>query len=127
MGVAKKRRRKITRNGRDFYWCIKPDEDYYDLLHLSIVSSDRNFIVNYQLIKPNETSITPKERKNHFIVVIGKEFKGLNNLGHGWERFVVPEWSDDEAVTPSLVAEIIDWCFTVEPVTPVDYQGNILD
>ena len=125
MGVAKKRRRKIVRDGRDFFWCVKPDEDYYDLLHLSIVSSDKKFIVSYQLIQPNIKSITPCIHKTPFIVVMGREFKGLNNLGHFWERFLVPEWND-AIVTPSLVAQIIDWCFTIEDVIPVDSEGNIL-
>jgi len=125
VGIAKKRRRKIVRNDREFYWCVKPDEDHYDLLHLSIVSSDKRFIVSYQLVKPNIASLTPCAHNNPYIVVMGKEFKGLNNLGHFWERFLVPEW-DDNIVTPALVAEIIDWCYTTETVTPVDYNGNIL-
>ena len=61
-----------------------------------------------------------------FIVNIGKEFKGLDNLAHVWERFILPKWND-KFVTPSLVANIIDWCFTVENVVAVDYLGKILE
>jgi hypothetical protein len=63
--------------------------------------------------------------KNPYISVTGREFKGLDNLGHHNERFITPEWNI-EIVTPSLVAQIIDWCFTIETVIPVDYLGNIL-
>jgi len=117
MGVSKKGRRKIVRNDRIFYWCVKPDYDSEALLHLSIVSDDKKFVVSYHL---NQIA-----HENPFIVVMGKEFKGLKNLGHCWERFMVPEW-ESEAVTPFLVSEIIDWCFTLGEVTPVDCNGNIL-
>ena len=124
MGVSKKRRRQIVRNDRLFYWCVKPDDDYCDLLYLSIVSDDKKFMVSYHLNQKNLPH--PIAHENPFIVVLGKEFKGLDNLGHFWERFLVPEWKD-EIATPSLVAQIIDWCLTVEIVTPVDYKGNILE
>ena len=126
MGVAKKGKRKITLNGRDFYWYVKHNDDDFGLLHLFIVSSDKNFIVSYPLVKRNLENRTPYIRSNPFIVVMGREFKGLDNLGHDWKRFVVPEWND-ENVTPSLVALIIDWCFKIERVTPVDWQGNLLE
>jgi len=113
MGVAKKKKRKISKNGRDFYWYVKPNDDDDGLLHLFIVSSDKKFIVSYPLVKQNSESRTPSIHNNPFIVVMGREFKGLDNLGHRWERFAVPEW-DDKAVTPHLVALIIDWCFTIE-------------
>ena len=125
MGVAKKEMRKISLNGRDFFWCVKPNDDDCGLLHLFIVSSDKKFIVSYPLVKSNLKSKAPNMHNNPFIVVMGREFKGLDNLGHGWKRFAAPVWND-EAVTPSFVAIIIDWCFTVEKVIPVDWKGNIL-
>ena len=136
MAVPKKRRRKIMRNGRTFWWCVKPNDDTYcGLLFavdnglyednanlLSIVSDDKKLIVSYHLTQRN----TESKIKNPYIITEGKEFKGLDNLGHGWERFIVPEW-EDRIVTPSLVAQIIDWCFKNEEVIPVDYNGNILN
>ena len=133
----KKRRRKIVRNGRTFWWCVKPNDSTYQGLlfsideglytddentFLSIISDDKKFIVSYHLNQRNENS----KIKSPYIITEGKEFKGLDNLGHGWKKFVVPEW-DFEIVTPSVVAEIIDWCFIVENVTAVDWLGNILD
>ena len=137
MGVPKKRRRKIVRNGKTFWWCVKPnDNTYCGLLFavekglmtdnvnslLSIVSDDKNLIVSYHLNQKNAKS----KIENPYIITEGKEFKGLDNLGHHWERFIVPQW-EDKIVTPSLVAEIIDWCFKNEKVVPVDYNGNILE
>ena len=124
------------RNGRTFWWCVKPNDNTYcglllaidtglmtgnDNTLLSIVSDDKNFIVNYHLNQSNAES----KIKNPFIITEGREFKGLDNLGHDWERFIVPKW-EDKIVTPSLVAQIIDWCFTIENVIPVDWKGNVL-
>jgi len=120
MAVAKKGRRKIVRNGREFYWCVKDDEFYPNL---SIVSKDNKFIVSYPLWRSRmHDEVAPY---HFFIINIGKAFKGLEDAGHFHERFIVPDW-EDEFVTPSLVANIIDWCFIVEDVTAVDYLGNIL-
>jgi len=123
MGVSKKRQRKIVRNNRVFYWCVKDDRDD-DRLHLVIKSEDKKFIVSYMLEQKNrELFFSPNIP---LIIVKGKEFKGLSDLGHVWERFRVPEWKD-AIITPSLVAQIIDWCFTIEDVIPVDYEGNIIE
>jgi len=122
MGVAKKGRRKIVRNGRVFYWSVRWDDVYMDFSpNLSIVSEDKKFIVSYPLWR-NQMNVPPE---HIFIINIGKEFKGLDNLGHIWERFVVPDW-ENEIVTPSLIGKVIDWCFTVEDVVAVDCSGNIL-
>jgi len=124
MAVAKKGRRKIVRNGRVFYWSVKWDDVYMDFYpNLSIVSEDKKFIVMYPLFR-NKMPIPQEE--NVFIINIGKEFKGLDNLGHIWERFIIPEWNE-KFVTPSLVANIIDWCFVVEDVVAVDSSGKILE
>ena len=111
------------RNERTFYWGVGYYDDDGDRLSLAIVSEDKKFLVSYMLEqRDTERFFSPK---NPLIIVKGKEFKGLDNLGHGWERFLVPEWND-EIITPSLVAQIIDWCFTTEDVIPVDWKGNVL-
>ena len=123
MAVAKKGQRKIVRNGRAFYWCVKHDNEENGRLYLVIKSDDNKFIVSYMLEQKNKG--LPFSTENPYIIVKGKEFKGLNSLGHVWERFIVPEW-DDKTITPSLVAQIIDWCFTNEDVISVDWKGNII-
>ena len=121
MSISKKGLRTIIRNDREFYWCIKNNDDD-DRLYLDIKSSDNNFIVSYMLgQKDKGRAFSPQKA---FIIVKGKEFKGLNNLGGCWERFLVPEW-EDEIMLPSTVAAIIDWCFTVEEVVSVDYRGEV--
>lgn len=123
MGISKKGLRKIVRNNQVFYWCVKNDDDENDRLYLAIKSDDKKFEVSYMLNQKGTESAFSQQ--NPFIIVEGKEFKCLDNLGHGWERFLVPNWND-EIVTPALVAEIIDWCFVAEEVTSVNYQGNIM-
>jgi len=124
MSISTKRKRKIVRNNRVFYWCVRDDNKDDGRLYLVIVSEDKNFIVSYMLEQKNVgCTFSPKIP---LIIVKGKEFKGLNNLGGFWERFAVPEW-DDGIITPSLVAQIIDWCFTDEDVVSVDWKGNILN
>lgn len=123
MSVSKKGLRKIIRNDREFYWCVKNDDEDEARLYLVIKSDDKKFIVSYMLgQKDKECAFSPQ---NPFIIVKGKEFKGLSDLGGCWERFLVPNW-DDEIITPSTIAKIIDWCFAVEEVVSVDYRGEIM-
>ena len=124
MGISKKGLRKIVRSDRTFYWCVRYDYEDDDRLYLVIMSEDKNFLISYMLDQKNVGRMFSP--KIPLIIVKGKEFKGLNNLGHFWERFVVPNW-DDDIVTPSLVAQIIDWCFVEEDVISVDWKGNILN
>jgi len=121
--MSKKGRRKIVRNDRIFYWCVRHDDEDDDRLYLVIASDDKKFIVSYMLGQRDQER--PFSPATPLIIVKGAEFKGLADLGHIWERFAVPEWEDD-VVTPSLVAQIIDWCLTTETVTPVNWKGDIL-
>lgn len=63
---------------------------------------------------------------NPFVIVKGKIFKRLDGLGSCWERFLVPHWNEEKAITPSFVATVIDWCLTPEEVTSVNYKGEIM-
>ena len=124
MSVAKKEKRKIVRDNRTFYWLVKKNGEVHpDLPELYIISDDKKFIVSYLLCQKGLTD--SNEIKNSYITVVGKEFKGLDNLGHRYERFIAPKWYGD-IITPSIVSEIIDWCFIKEEVIPVDYNGEIL-
>jgi hypothetical protein len=123
MGILKKGKRKIIRNDRVFYWWVGENDDD-DRLHLSIASDDKSFIVDYMLGQKDASRMfSPKEP---LIIVKGKWFKGLSDCGGCWKRFLVPEWEDD-IITPSLVAEIIDWCYVTEPVIQVDYRGECIE
>lgn len=123
MGISKKRKRKIVVNDRLFYWWVKYDDEDDDRLYLVIISDDKMMYVSYMLEQKNkERAFSPN---NPLLIVKGKEFKGLENLGHHWERFLVPEW-EDETITPSLVNTIINWCLTPGEVIPVNFNGDIL-
>ena len=123
MGVSRKNKRKIVINDRIFYWCVKNDNEDDNRLYLVIISDDKKFLISYMLgQKDSQRIFSPK---NPYIIVKGVEFKGLENLGHIWERFLVPEWND-EIVTPSLVAKIIVWSLKPEKVISVNYKGDIM-
>ena len=104
MGISIKGLRKLVRNDRVFYWCVKHDDEDEGKLHLVIRSEDRKFDVSYPLDQKSTAS---------GIIVKGNEFRWMDNLGHCWKRFPVPEWAS-ETVAPALVARIIDWGLTPE-------------
>ncbi|GKX59649.1 hypothetical protein [Leminorella grimontii] len=123
MAISKKSLRKIIRNDREFFWCVREDDDDDGRLYLVIFSEDRTFHISYMLDQKNrELQFSPP---NPFIIVKGKEFKGLDGLGKYWERFLTPDW-ESKVMTPSLVAKIIDWCLAVEEVTSVNFRGEIM-
>lgn len=124
MGFSKKGLRKMIRNDRVFYWCVKNDNEDDDRMYIVIQSEDKKFSISYMLAQQDKER--PFSPINPFIIVKGKEFKGLNHLGKCWERFLVPHWKEDDAITPSFIGEIIDWCFTNEDVTSVNYKGEIM-
>ncbi|WP_392564170.1 hypothetical protein RHO13_00550 [Orbus wheelerorum] len=122
MGVAKKNRRKFAYHDQVFYWDVKedPDEDYKILL---IVSDDKKFIIHYRLLQDNPNNLLVP--KYPYITVLGKTFKGRNDVGSCHKRFVVPKW-EDTIVTPKLIEMILEWCFLEGEVAEVDYKGELL-
>ncbi|MEM9776758.1 MAG: hypothetical protein AAF902_19415 [Chloroflexota bacterium] len=120
MAVAKKNRRKIVVDGRDFYWNVTEDEDeYYGGFILTIVSDDKHFLVRYPLNQPQNQL---KFRAN-YIVVEGRDFYGNGNFGGSWQRVVCPIFDETEAVTPSTVREIILWSLTDKENTFAEWPG----
>lgn len=124
MSLSQKGFRKIIRGDQIFYWCVRNDYDDDDRLYLVIQSEDKAFSVSYMLDQENrELAFSPQ---SPFIIVKGTIFKGLEQLGSCWERFLVPKWEEGKAITPSFVATVIDWCLTPEEVTSVNFRGEIL-
>ncbi|EPY09231.1 hypothetical protein PAALTS15_00020 [Paenibacillus alvei TS-15] len=120
MGVNTKYRRKIVRLNKVFYWYVTPDFEDEGNIKLHILSEDKKFIVAY------EVGQNSRPNKNPFIVIMGKEFVGLNNEYTGYRRALTPLWEDD-LITPGLVGKIIDWCYSTEKeLTLVDWQGELL-
>lgn len=120
MGVNRKGKRKIILNDRVFYWCVEVDIEDGGIVKLYIILEDKKFIVRYSVGQS-------KRGKQPFIEIQGKEFEGLNDVGKVLQRVITPRW-DDEIITPGLVREIIEWCFSPKnEVTFVDWQGNIIN
>ncbi|MGL4666667.1 MAG: hypothetical protein ACRCWR_01905 [Saezia sp.] len=123
MAFSKKYLRKIVCNERIFYWCVREDDDYGN--HYLVIRSDEGlFLVSYRLGQKAMEGFCPPQ--NPFIIVKGREFKGLADLGGCWERFLTPLDWEEQVMTPRTVAKIIEWCMTEEPCTPVNYLGQIM-
>lgn len=120
MAISKKYRRKIIRHGKIYFWYVNSDYDDEGKINVHILSEDKKFIVTYEIGQVS------KQRKEPFVVVVGKEFEGYVGKREGYIRVQTPLW-DDFSATPGLVGEIIDWCYTKkEEITLVDWMGTVL-
>ena len=115
MAVSKKGKRKLVYNDREFYWYFKmTDPD----LTLHVISDDKKFIVSYQ---------RPYENKDPFVVINGKEFKGIKDTGSCSIRVLAPNWKDDQ-ITPGFVRKLIIWCLEEDKeITLVNYLGQRIE
>lgn len=98
MAVATKSRRKVTVEGKQYVWYVAENGDGPGMV-LHVISPDKQFIVKYQVDQP-----TGEE----YVVVIGPRFSGAET-GGPWKRFLCPRFAEN-AVTPSCVRELIQWC-----------------
>ena len=121
MAISKKGKRKLIYKDREFYWHMKLTEDWmyaYNAPQLHVVSADKSFLISYQPGQQND---------NPFLIIKGKDFKGIENPGGIWKRVKVPDW-DDLPVTPKFVEQLIAWCLRDDKeVVLVDYLGRRLD
>ena len=114
MAVRKRGRRRIVVNNRLFLWWVQEDNDSPNLV-LYVVSQDKQFLVQYYLGYPEETC---------HLIVIGKEFGGLTDIGGIWRRFRCPQWEASGAITPSSVRSLILWSLSMEEARiEVDWRG----
>jgi hypothetical protein len=116
MGISPKNRRQLTINDRTFFWQVREEADWVEEgwpIILSIVSEDKQFNIVYGV---NQT-----EEDCH-LVNLGNDFpkfphgqsgaKAAKNINH-YRRVPCPKFSQTGSVTPGVVREAIDWCFTV--------------
>ena len=96
MAVATKRRRKITVADRRYIWFVCEDDEG---MVLHVVSADKKFIAQYQLVQPKGVE---------YIVILGRRFAGAKT-GGPWKRFRCPRFATP-AVTPGAVRQLIEWC-----------------
>lgn len=124
MGIAKKNKRKLIFQDREFYWWVVDDYDgHRGMLEINIASEDKAFLVRYYAIQVQET--------NRHITVIGKQFPGLERKEGVWQRFICPNFIPtfkNRGIGPRNIHSILEWCF--EPnkeLIPVDQKGERIE
>lgn len=111
MAVRTKNRRKLIYDGKLYVWYVKPDEDVYDKLVLSIISWDKSLILAY-----------PIENPVSYAVSKGLVFQGKMTDGR-WKRYLSPVLNQD-AVTPAFVSELIAWAVDGSDAVEIKWDGN---
>lgn len=117
--MARKSKRKIVVNERNFQWYVAEELDGVAYLEadtiLTILSDDKRFIIKYPFSQSGN---------NNFLVVIGKEFGGNGSFGKSWQRVISPVWEKGKSMTPGIVREIIEWSLSEKTCFFVDFLGN---
>ena len=117
MGVAKNGRRKIKIGHRRFLWFVRDDPDSANMI-LHVLSEDKQFIVNYE-VDQQRTGKPP------ILIVIGKEFVGLDGARSGtWRRVECPAWVNDAIITPKFVRCLVEWAMSKKDVTEYVWCGK---
>jgi hypothetical protein len=116
MAIARKNGRPIHVDGREFLWWVYEDVEEAAAMTLAVASADKAFLVRYQLHQPDES---------RQLSVLGREFPGLPDAREAWARVRCPTFASGEAVTPSDVRALIDWCLHTErELVRVDWTGR---
>ena len=99
MGIAKKGKRKILYQGREYLWWVKEDEECWDAPWLTIASPDKSLVLSYRV-----------EGGDFFVVSKGKIFQGKETSGK-WEYYWYPfeKRIPPLVITPGFVRELIVW------------------
>jgi hypothetical protein len=113
MGASLKGQRKISVQGRTYYWHVAQDYDSAAML-LTAFSSDKTFIVCYEL----------DQRPAHENVTVIGSTKEISESGGCWARFRSPRFAGKVA-TPSCVRRLIEWVLDEQiDRQPVDWAGR---
>ena len=121
MTISAKHRREIKVGDTIYLWWVTEDleDDFVGTPVLSVCSPDKNLLVRYGLVQPDES---------RRVIVLGRRFQGLPDAPGPWRRFKCPQFGSLETVTPKDVAAFIHWCTDpAEAAVPVDYRGVPLD
>ena len=95
MAVSAKGKRRLTFEGKLYYWYVAEDRDSADYL-LHIVSEDKKLVLEYRVDQISDAFIHPKLR-----VVASPDMKP------GIYAFFPP--LPDETVTSTTVAAVLNW------------------
>jgi hypothetical protein len=98
MGVATKRRRKITVKGHRYLWYVTEDDEGAGMV-MHVISTDKQFIAKYQIGQP---------KAEDYIGILGRRFAGAKT-GGPWRRFRCPQFVARTA-TPQAVRQLVEWC-----------------
>jgi hypothetical protein len=116
MAIARKNRRPIEVHDREFLWWVYEDDEAAAAMTLAVASADKNFLVRYQLHQSDDA---------RYLTVLGREFPGLPDSRESWTRVRCPMFASGEAVTPSDVRQLIEWCLhTPRTLVRVDPMGR---
>jgi hypothetical protein len=113
MGVSLKSQRKISVQGRTYYWHVAQDDDGPGML-LTVFSPDKKFIVRYELNQAPEIEQ---------VTIFESPRKNSKSAGCRGGRFRCPRFAT-EAVTPGNVRLLIEWCLEDQTERQeVDWRG----
>jgi hypothetical protein len=118
MAIARKDRRTIDVEGREFLWWVYEELEEAAAMTLAVASADKRFLVRYPLDQPDDS---------RHLIVLGREFPGLPNDRGSWARVRCPQWTSGKAVKPSVVRRLIEWCLHSErELVQLDWRGREL-
>lgn len=116
MGIAKKGKRKILYQGKEYLWWVREDEDCLDAPWLTIASPDRSLVLSYRV-----------EGGDFFVVSKGKIFQGEETSGK-WEYYWYPfeKRTPPLVITPGFVRELIAWAVDGRGAELISGKRNVL-
>lgn len=105
MSIARKRRRSLSFEGREFVW------DANDEWMIRVASVDKSFSISVPAIFPPFEPWSEWPPDSIPIWVSGPEFPGLDRRKDVWIRCptITPV---QVATTPGFVAKLLGWCFS---------------
>jgi hypothetical protein len=100
--ISRNTRRRIRVDGRDYHWWIYEEWEDRGPVTLAVASADKRFLVRYAINQPD----------NHrYLTFMGRELGGLpEGQNGGWTKVRCPALTMRDAVGPSDVRRLIEWC-----------------
>ena len=97
MGVARKYKRKIICNDKEYFWRVGRNGEDCDRIYLNIFSEDKSLVLAYKVCDGNFT-----------VESSGRKFQGKQTSGLT-EKYEYKMQKPPTVITPKFVSEIIQW------------------
>lgn len=98
MGVAKKGRRILMYEEKEYIWWVREEADDCGKPWLTVISPDKSLVLSYRV-----------GEGDFFIVSKGRIFQGKETSGK-WEYYWYPfSGSPPMVITPKFVREFLEW------------------